>query len=1149
MLREIIYRNVDRSTFVQIKGKATAVSIWKKLQSIHADKGSMFETDLITQLQTICYSDGNSMHTHLMKMTKLHDCLTEIGTPITDASFNSYIRASLSLTPHYQLLFTALSTTACKAGKPITSTSLVWHLNEEANNLLIEVNINHANTAMIAAHTKGSGSGSRGSGGKGKDKEKSKAGNRRKQCTNCKRMGHVKETCFAKGGGQENDIPDWWKEKQATREKKGMDKTANAASKESTKDKDDNYALLTILASNTFSNKNFALVVTSGHDHQAHSVSPSTGIIIDCSTSSHFSSDRSKFLDYEEINSEPIKAADGHAFSVISKEDICVTLPACKGIQPITVCLKGVYYTPIMAFTLVFISCLDRAGCLLLFEDEICIIHDSHPKQAILGSVPLICGLYHMHPSTLVNPPNSHHANTVDSPMSINELHHHLGHLNFHTLQEMISKGVVMGISLNKSSTSDLCSTCVQGKVHRKAFPKESQTIFMVYGEKVAIDLWGPAQVTSLGGNHYYQLYHDMFTHKNHIDFLKKKLEAFERYLKYKAWVKVQWGAIIKRLRFDGGGEYISTKFINYLKKASTACHLTVYGSPQSNSAAEHGNRTHIEQARSMIIATSLPKFLWAEAVHHSVWLGVQTLSRALPEFITLLEKATGFKSNLKGVLEWGILIWVKKANARKLDPRAIEGRFIEYDEEAKGYHVYWAAKWSVSVEQDVYIDKNAVLEPGDVVFEGEDLPDPNPNNPTGQPSPKKKAPTPPLESIETPTKNPLPESKMPVQPLPRTHHGSLAGLPQYNKATYSYRKHWSAKDAMFIESALVLDDEESLAPGGVIVELPESSNWFHEAVHDTMSAITEDQPHIDEAINRPEAIHWKEAIEAELTQIKKLGTWDIVEAPPDANTIDSQFILHCKRDAQGNISQYNACLVAKGFKQQFGVDYTETFTPTVHASTLCVLLSIAETLGDKVVIEQADAKNAFLNFWLHEGKVIHMALPFYYEAFCSLPTKFANKPRKTIILHLWWPLYGTKQGAHHWYEELRRILLLLGFRVLLSDEAVFIKVEGTKFIIITTATDDFTFIDNSTKSTALIKSQMGEHFELVDLGPVNWLLGVSIVRDIKNQTITLGQEAYIEQILAHFRLDRALLQQRFDPMSQRQASLYLSVLSVVPPL
>jgi hypothetical protein len=359
----------------------------------------------------------------------------------------------------------------------------------------------------------------------------------------------------------------------------------------------------------------------------------------------------------------------------------------------------------------------------------------------------------------------------------------------------------------------------------------------------------------------------------------------------------------------------------------------------------------------------------------------------------------------------------------------------------------------------------------------------------------------------------------MPTPP-PRARRDSLAGLPQFDEASYGRGKRRSTKDAALVESAMAVDDEDFLASGGVVVEPLESSDWFREAVHDAMSAITEDQPHIDEAIKGPESDQWKEAIEAELTQIEKLGTWDIVEAPLGANIIDSRFVLRRKRDAQGNISRYKARLVAKGFKQRFGVDYTDTFAPTVRASTLRTLLSIAGTLGDKVVVEQADAKNAYLNSWLHKDEVIYMSRPQHFDTFRSLPAEFVNKPKKSIVLRLRRPLYGTKQGAHHWYEELKRILLLLRFQVLLADEAVFYKIEGAKFVIIAAATDDFTFIADSTETTTLVKSQMNEHFELVDLGPINWLLGVSVVRDVKNRTISLGQEAYIEQILARFQLD-----------------------------
>src|SRR5882672_2221520 len=50
-VRDIIYRTIDKSMFLQIKGKITADMVWKKLTSIHANKGGMYEMDLLSRLQ------------------------------------------------------------------------------------------------------------------------------------------------------------------------------------------------------------------------------------------------------------------------------------------------------------------------------------------------------------------------------------------------------------------------------------------------------------------------------------------------------------------------------------------------------------------------------------------------------------------------------------------------------------------------------------------------------------------------------------------------------------------------------------------------------------------------------------------------------------------------------------------------------------------------------------------------------------------------------------------------------------------------------------------------------------------------------------------------------------------------------------------
>jgi hypothetical protein len=71
-------------------------------------------------------------------------------------------------------------------------------------------------------------------------------------------------------------------------------------------------------------------------------------------------------------------------------------------------------------------------------------------------------------------------------------------------------------------------------------------------------------------------------------------------------------------------------------------------------------------------------------------------------------------------VLEFGTVVWVKVKGAGKLDPQAVEGHFVGYDDESKGYRIFFTRRHTVIVERDVYFDKGAVVDVGEVAFEGE---------------------------------------------------------------------------------------------------------------------------------------------------------------------------------------------------------------------------------------------------------------------------------------------------------------------------------------------------------------------------------------------------------------------------------------------
>jgi hypothetical protein len=108
----------------------------------------------------------------------------------------------------------------------------------------------------------------------------------------------------------------------------------------------------------------------------------------------------------------------------------------------------------------------------------------------------------------------------------------------------------------------------------------------------------------------------------------------------------------IKIFRCDRAAELTSKEFNNHLENAGTVCHLTVHDSPASNSAVERENRTHMNDARVMMIAAGLPRNLWAEAVHHNVWLRNCVPTQALPGSKTPHEVAMGEKPDLSQLCE-----------------------------------------------------------------------------------------------------------------------------------------------------------------------------------------------------------------------------------------------------------------------------------------------------------------------------------------------------------------------------------------------------------------------------------------------------------------------------------------------------------------
>jgi hypothetical protein len=109
----------------------------------------------------------------------------------------------------------------------------------------------------------------------------------------------------------------------------------------------------------------------------------------------------------------------------------------------------------------------------------------------------------------------------------------------------------------------------------------------------------------------------------------------------------------------------------------------------------------------------------------------------------------------------------------------------------------------------------------------------------------------------------------------------------------------------------------------------------------------------------------WQSAMSAELDALQQNGTWILVPRPPGVNVVGSKWIFKTKHHPDGSIDKHKARLVARGFTQQHGIDYGDTFSPVVKAATVRIILSLAVSRGWS--LRQVDVSNAFLHgfFWL----------------------------------------------------------------------------------------------------------------------------------------------------------------------------------------
>jgi hypothetical protein len=253
--------------------------------------------------------------------------------------------------------------------------------------------------------------------------------------------------------------------------------------------------------------------------------------------------------------------------------------------------------------------------------------------------------------------------------------------------------------------------------------------------------------------------------------------------------------------------------------------------------------------------------------------------------------------------------------------------------------------------------------------------------------------------------------------------------------------------------------------------------------------------------MSRPDAAEWEVACQAEMRSFEHMSVYEVVPRPKGKNVVGSKWVFRIKRGPDGAILKYKARVVAQGFTQIEGVDYDEMFAPVAKLASLRTILALAAKLD--LEIHQMDVKSAYLNGELKE------------EIYMKPPPGF-DVP-DGMVLKLVKALYGTKQGGHVWYENIRNTLNSMGYERTEADHAVFTRVRSGALSILALYVDDITMACKSLEVINQDKEQLKKHYEMTDLGEIAWILGVHVMRDRHAGWIALSQEKYALEILERF--------------------------------
>ena len=183
------------------------------------------------------------------------------------------------------------------------------------------------------------------------------------------------------------------------------------------------------------------------------------------------------------------------------------------------------------------------------------------------------------------------------------------------------------------------------------------------------------------------------------------------------------------------------------------------------------------------------------------------------------------------------------------------------------------------------------------------------------------------------------------------------------------------------------------------------------------------------------------------------------------------------------------------------------TFSPVSKKDSLRIVLALVAHYD--LELHQMDVKTAFLNGDLEE------------EVYMDQPEGFVVTGKENLVCKLRKSIYGLKQASRQWYIKFNDTITSYGFVEIIVDRCIYIKISGSKFVILVLYVDDILLAANDMGMLHDVKKYLSKNFEMKDMGEASYVIGIEIFRDRSQGLLSLSQEGYINKILKRYKMEK----------------------------